>query len=57
MDEENQINDKLKIMKFLFLPCGLKRTPFFELKCFKKHVHVYFLEMSISALYLDRTRE
>ena len=29
MDEENQINDKLKIMKFSLLPCGLKHTPFF----------------------------
>ena len=24
MDEENQINDKLKIMKFSLLPCGLE---------------------------------
>ena len=31
MDEENQINDKLKTMKFSFLPCGLKYTPFFKL--------------------------
>ena len=29
MDEENQINDKLKIMKFSLLPCGLKHTFFF----------------------------
>ena len=29
MDEENQINDKLKIMKFSLLPCGLKHTQFF----------------------------
>ena len=29
MDEENQINDKLKIMKFSLLPCGLKHAPFF----------------------------
>ena len=28
MDEENQINDKLKIMKFSLLPSGLKHTPF-----------------------------
>ena len=28
MDEENEINDKLKIMKFLFLPCGFKHTLF-----------------------------
>ena len=29
MDEENQINDKLKIMKFPLLPCGLKHTQFY----------------------------
>ena len=28
MDKENQINDKLKIMKFSLLPCGLKHTVF-----------------------------
>ena len=30
MDEENQINDKLKTMKFSLLPCGIKHTPFFK---------------------------
>ena len=30
MDEENQINDKLKIMKFSLLPCGLEHTQFFS---------------------------
>jgi hypothetical protein len=39
MDEENQINDKienkLKIMKFSLLPCGIKQTQFF-LNKFKK---------------------
>ena len=29
MDEENHINDKLKIVKFSLLPCGLKHTHFF----------------------------
>ena len=29
MDEENQIDDKLKIMKFSLLPCGLKHGFFF----------------------------
>ena len=29
MDKENQINDKLKIMKFSLQPCGLKHTQFF----------------------------
>ena len=29
MNEENQINDKLKIMKFSLLLCGLKDTQFF----------------------------
>ena len=29
MDEEMKINDKLKIMRFSLLPCGLKHTPFF----------------------------
>ena len=34
MDEENQINDKLKIMKFSFVPCGLEHTPcFLTTKC------------------------
>ena len=28
MDEENQINGKLKIMKFSLLPCGLNHTQF-----------------------------
>ena len=32
MDEENQINDKLKIMKFSLLPCGLKHTVFYYLQ-------------------------
>ena len=31
MDEENQVNDKLKLMKFSLLPCGLKHTPFFNI--------------------------
>ena len=30
-DEQNQISDKLKIMKISVLPCGLKHTPFLSL--------------------------
>ena len=39
MDEENQINDKLK---FSLLPCGLNHTPFFIIKI--EHCQIYLLQ-------------
>ena len=49
MDEENQINDKLKIMKFFsFLPWSLKHAPF--LLYIYIYIYIYIFQRNNESL-------
>ena len=50
MDEENQINDKLKIMKFSLLPYSLEHTPFYFI--FSKDFLDFYVKIPKIIVYL-----
>ena len=54
MDEENQINDKLKTIKFPLLPCGPEYKVFFFFCYFLYVIHEVFLGIPLVLLPYDR---